>query len=414
MMNSKMKSSDVKTSYKASTIGSIPSDWNIKKFANIANFYSGGTPLTTKPEYYSGSIPFIKSGEIDLDKTEQFLTDEGLNKSSAKMVEVGDILYALYGANSGEVAISKIKGAINQAILCIKIDTNCDALFIYNTLLNQKESIIRMYLQGGQGNLSTEIVKSLQILLPPLPEQRAIAACLSTWDDAIHKTEALIAQKERRKKWLMQQLLTGKKRLKGFEGEWKSKQINQLFRQENRYVVWSESELYKLISIKRRNGGVFFREPLLGSLIGVKKLKEVHVDDFVISKRQVSHGAWAIIESKFNHSMISDEYDCLVIKNNEVLISEFWKWYCQQPIFTNYANIDSDGVHIEKSIFDFDLFKKRIALIPPSVEEQTAIAKVLQSADNQISLLRDKAEKLREQKKGLMQVLLTGRKRITT
>ena len=110
----------------------VPSDWDVKKFDKFAKFFSGGTPLTSKKEYYSGSIPFIKSGEIYFDKTEQFLSEEGLNNSSAKMVEIGDLLYALYGANSGEVAISKVRGAINQAILCIRHDANCETVFIYN------------------------------------------------------------------------------------------------------------------------------------------------------------------------------------------------------------------------------------------------------------------------------------------
>ena len=90
-------------------------DWGIKKFEEFAKFFSGGTPLTSKPEYYSGNIPFIKSGEIYFDKTEQYISEEGLQSSSAKMVNIGDLLYALYGANSGEVAISKINGAIKSS-----------------------------------------------------------------------------------------------------------------------------------------------------------------------------------------------------------------------------------------------------------------------------------------------------------
>ena len=95
-----------------------------------------------------------------------------------------------------------------------------------------------------------------------------------------------------------------------------------------------------------------------------------------------------------------------------MLASGFWMWYCKLPILTHYAYIDSLGVHIEKSIFSFHQFKKRKIKIPPSVEEQTAIAQVLQAADKEIKLLKAKADKLREQKKGLMQMLLTGKKRL--
>lgn len=180
----------------------------------------------------------------------------------------------------------------------------------------------------------------------------------------------------------------------------------------DRYVEWNDDELYNLISIRRRNGGVFFREPLYGHQIGVKKLKQVAIDDFVISKRQVSHGAWAVIDHTFDGAKISDEYDALTIANHNLLNADFWKWYCQLPILTHNANVDSDGVHIEKSIFNYNLFKRRQVLIPDTTEEQTAIAQVLQAADKEITLLKAKAEKLREQKKGLMQVLLTGKVRL--
>jgi type I restriction enzyme S subunit len=151
-------------------------DWEQKKLWEIATFYSGGTPLTSKRQYFDGDIPFIRSGEINSDKTEQFISQMGLKNSSAKMVERGDILFALYGATSGEVGISKINGAINQAILCIK--THQSNYFIYSYLLYRKESIITMYLQGGQGNLSAEIVKQINIPIPTLSEQKKIASFL--------------------------------------------------------------------------------------------------------------------------------------------------------------------------------------------------------------------------------------------
>lgn len=132
----------------------------------IANSYSGGTPSVGNKLFYGGNIPFIRSGEINGDKTELFITEDGLNSSSAKMVEAGDILYALYGATSGEVSISRISGAINQAILAIKPLDEYNSQFIMQCLRNEKESIISTYLQGGQGNLSGNIVKKVLIKIP--------------------------------------------------------------------------------------------------------------------------------------------------------------------------------------------------------------------------------------------------------
>jgi type I restriction enzyme S subunit len=179
-----------------------------------------------------------------------------------------------------------------------------------------------------------------------------------------------------------------------------------------RYVEWNESDLYNLVSIRRRFGGLFLRGDLLGENINVKKLKSIHAHDFLISKRQVSHGAWAVVPVAFHNAKVSDEYDCLQIKEKDKLISCYWLWYCQLPILRHYAYLDSNGVHIEKLIFDFDQFKKRKVLIPYSIIEQTAIAQVLQAANTEIQLLKAKMEKLKEQKKGLMQVLLTGRVRL--
>ena len=159
--------------------------WEQRKLGDITESYSGGTPTAGKKEYYDGNIPFIRSGEISSDKTELFISEEGLNRSSAKMVKIGDILYALYGATSGEVSISKLKGAINQAILAIQPHQNYDSQFLMQWLRKSKENIIGTYLQGGQGNLSGNIVKELIIDIPTYEEQKEIGAYLKKLDHLI-------------------------------------------------------------------------------------------------------------------------------------------------------------------------------------------------------------------------------------
>ena len=154
-------------------------NWKIVTLSDVGTFFSGGTPSTSIGQYYNGNIPFIKSGEINADNTEQFISEEGLRNSSAKMVEIGDLIYALYGATSGEVGISKIKGAINQAILCIR--TNLNSIFLLNFLMFKKEEILRTYLQGGQGNLSAEIIKSLKIPAPVYAEQTKLSHLFSAY-----------------------------------------------------------------------------------------------------------------------------------------------------------------------------------------------------------------------------------------
>ena len=179
-------------------------DWEEKTLGEVAKFYSGGTPETTKKQYYTGNIPFIKSGEIAFSSTEQFISDEGLNNSSAKIVKKGDILYALYGATSGEVAVSKINGAINQAVLCIRSDFSHD--FIYFYLNFKKDAIVSTYIQGGQGNLSAKIVKFLKINFPSLEEQQKIANFLSAIDKKIELVAEQLEQARTFKKGLLQRM----------------------------------------------------------------------------------------------------------------------------------------------------------------------------------------------------------------
>ena len=159
--------------------------WEQRKLGELTESYSGGTPAAGESEFYGGSIPFIRSAEIAAESTELFLTEKGYESSSARMVKPGDVLYALYGATSGEVAVSRQKGAINQAILAILPRDDCDARYITAWLRKQKGYIVTTYLQGGQGNLSGVIVKNLEVSIPSLPEQQKIGFMLSHLDSLI-------------------------------------------------------------------------------------------------------------------------------------------------------------------------------------------------------------------------------------
>ena len=187
-------------------------EWKEVKLGEIAKVFSGGTPNTSQKEYYVGDIPFIKSGEIFSNRTEQFVSKFGIDNSSAKLVNVGDILYALYGATSGQCAISQIRGAINQAVLCIRTDEN--SYFISSILKMNKDLYYNSFLQGGQGNLSADIVKKYIFRLPTLTEQTAIATILTAADQEIETEKNKLKQLRQQKKGLMQVLLTGKKRVK--------------------------------------------------------------------------------------------------------------------------------------------------------------------------------------------------------
>ena len=178
--------------------------WQISTFGERCESFSGSTPDTSNRAYYGGTIPFIRSAEIGRDKTEIFLTEEGLANSAAKIVKRGDLLVALYGANSGDVALARIHGAINQAIMCLR--SHDSAPYLCHYLTARKNWIIATYLQGGQGNLSGQIVLSVPLSIPHRDEQEKVANCLSTLDARIEKQAHRIDALRRHKQGLIQQL----------------------------------------------------------------------------------------------------------------------------------------------------------------------------------------------------------------
>ena len=179
--------------------------WEQRKLGDVVKSYSGGTPTASNKEYYGGDIPFIRSAEINSDTTELYITQKGLDNSSAKIVDKGTILYAMYGATSGEVGISKINGAINQAILAM-IPLEYNSRIIAQYLRKNKESIIGKYLQGGQGNLSANIILELPIQLPGLEESNQIANFLESFDNIITLHQRKLAHLKLQKKALLQQM----------------------------------------------------------------------------------------------------------------------------------------------------------------------------------------------------------------
>lgn len=181
-------------------------DWEQRKLGEISDSYSGGTPTVGIKEYYGGQIPFIRSGEINSDYTELFITKDGLKNSSARLVSKGDILYALYGATSGEVGRARLNGAINQAILAIKPSAGYDCEFISQWLRKNKQNIVETYLQGGQGNLSGTIVKDLVVQFPTLPEQEVIGTCFASLDNLIALHQRKLETMQEIKKGLLQQM----------------------------------------------------------------------------------------------------------------------------------------------------------------------------------------------------------------
>jgi type I restriction enzyme S subunit len=240
-------------------------------------------------------------------------------------------------------------------------------------------------------------------IIHSIPEQRAIATCLSTWDNAIQQLTELIAQKELRKKWLMQMLLTGKKRMTGLKAEWAKIGAGEIFKS-----VSFKGFTNEVLLSATQDRGMIPRTMLEGRVTmpttGTEGFKLVDSGDFVISLRSFQGG----LEYSYYKGLVSPAYT--VLKPRKPINQEFYKQYFKSDDFIGHLSIAVIGIRDGKQISYDDFCVVKIPY--PSLEEQTAIAKVLQAADKEISLLKAKAEKLRDQKKGMMQVLLTGKKRI--
>lgn len=210
--------------------------WQKTSLHETSATFSGGTPSVGKKDYYGGEISFIRSAEINSTRTELKITNCGLNESAAKMVSKGDILYALYGATSGEVGISKIEGAINQAILAIRPNSSHDTRFIEKWLRREKENIVATYLQGGQGNLSGEIIKSLDFFRPEIREQIKIGNYFKELDELIRlhqrKYDKLMTLKQSmfQKMFPKDGAIIPEIRFSGFEGDWKERSLREISR----------------------------------------------------------------------------------------------------------------------------------------------------------------------------------------
>lgn len=164
--------------------------WKKYRLSDICYFFSGDTPKSSIKDYYGGKIPFIRSGEIHNDRTAVTITEQGVESSSVKMVRKGDLLIALCGATSGDIALSRIDGAINQAVLCIR--TSQSRRFLKYVLENNMKKILHGYAQGGRQNLSAGTLKDLSFYFPGIEEQEKIADFMDLLEERIQSQNKII------------------------------------------------------------------------------------------------------------------------------------------------------------------------------------------------------------------------------
>jgi type I restriction enzyme S subunit len=372
-------------------------EWEKNILKEICTFFSGGTPTSTDKKLYNGNIPFIGSGNIYDSEVKNYITEEALNGSSAKLVKIGDILYALYGANSGEVAISKMQGAINQAILCIRTKSDFNE-FVYYLLLLNKDKIVSKYLQGGQGNLSADIIKKLKYSFPSLPEQQKIASFLSAVDEKIQQLSRKKELLEQYKKGVMQQLFSGKLRFKparpagGDENgkdypEWEEKKLGEIGK------FYAGGDLDKLNYSKIKSKEFIYPIYANGSgegIYGYATTFQYKKNSVTVSGR--GNLGYANVRTQNFNAIVR-----LIVIEPKIFINPK---YLEEIINQTKFAIESTGVP-QLTVPQIKSYK----IIIPSYQEQQKIANFLSSIDGKIESTSKQINQTQGFKKGLLQQL---------
>ena len=393
----------------------IPHGWRTGKIADFGQVVTGSTPPTSDNTNFGGPIPFVTPGDLGgpghVTCAERSLSSHGARR--ARVVPPMSTLVVCIGSTIGKVRLTGCEVATNQQINAIVPKDGNDPGFVFYETSRIAPSLRRLAGTQAVPILSKGEFEDYPVSIPPAYEQRKIAHVLGTWDDALEKLNALNAAKERRKKALMQQLLSGNRRLVGVKGKWIYRTMGDLLREERREVVWDDSHTFDLLSVRRRSCGVFRRGSLDGDEIKTKVMRVARAGDFLISKMQVVHGAWALVRPEFDGGHVSGSYICLVSSEPESFDIRFFDWLSRAPRLRHQVFLSCWGVVIEKMTFDLDDFLRRTILVPPTRAEQTAIADALDAAETEIRLLTKKRAALEAQKRGLMQQLLTGKVRVS-
>ena len=378
--------------YKATPLGIIPQEWEVKPLGEVGKLLSG---LTYSPSNIrSNGLLVLRSSNIQEGQL-VFEDNVFVDVLSYTPVKEGDILICVRNGSQnliGKTAIitKKAEGCAFGAFMAIfRSPINQYIFYLFGT------EIYRKYIYRNLGATINSIngsdLRRFRFPFPPLAEQKKIAEVLGVWDKAIEKQSQLIEQLTLRKRGLMQQLLTAKRRLPGFSGRWEDVELGEV-------LTYEQPTPYIVRDTNYQNG---YKTPVLTAgktfILGYtnedcgicNNIPVILFDDFTTDSRYID----------FEFKVKSSAIKLLRVKGNDNL----YFIYCALRGLKYVV-----GGHERHWISKFQY----LTISLPSIEEQTAIAQVLIAADREIELAQQKLELLRQQKRGLMQQLLTGKKRV--
>ncbi len=378
----------------------VPEGWKVAQLGELAKFSSGGTPSKQNLDLWGGEEPWISGKDLKshyLKSSIDKLTSKGF--FSAKKAPEGASLILVRGMTllkDFPVGYATREVAFNQDLKALIPNENIDGLFLSFLLVAEKGKVLKLVSVAGHGTgrLDTTLIKSLIVQIPPHDEQKKIAQILSTWDKAIATTEQLLNNSQKQKKALMQQLLTGKKRFSDFKGDWKHVELGSLleYKQPTPYLVKSTdyNDDYETPVL---TAGKTFVLGYTNESEGIykDKLPVIIFDDFTTDSKFVDFP----FKAKSSAMKILTARDDVSIKY----------------VFEAMQMLDfTIGGHQRHWISIFSNLKIAI----PEIAEQQKIASVLSTADSEIKTLKQQLNRLEQEKKALMQQLLTGKRRVQT
>lgn len=405
-------------------MNNYPQGWESKLLGKVFPKIVVGYVGNVNDHYCSENegVPFyrtlnIRDGyfrHVDL----KYVTHAFNDKNKKSQISNGDILIARVGANLGMVCkATDINGSANMAnaiIIKTNSNSNANADFFTYFLLSPagKNQIFSGAAGGAQGVFNTKLTQEIKVPVPPLPEQNEIAKILSTWDKAISTTERLIDNSKQQKKALVQQLLTGKKRLlddsgKAFEGEWKNVRLKDLLEEEK--ARNKDNRLERVLSVTNHSGFVLPEEQFSKRVASsdVSNYKVVKNGQFGYNPSRLNVGSFARLDN-YEDGLLSPMY--VVFSINPTLLDSdyFLNW-----MSTNEAKqriIGSTQGSVRDSV-KFDALGSFPFKLPP-LKEQKKISLVLINSDKEIEILEKQLADIKQEKKALMQQLLTGKRRV--
>jgi type I restriction enzyme, S subunit len=387
--------------------------WPVRRLEEITTFISGGTPETSREDYWNGEIPWITAKDMKsiwLRDAQLNITEAGA-KASCRVVSPGTVLVLVRGMTllkDVPIGVTTRPAAFNQDVKGLAPAGCVLPEYLALALTARKPQLLRLVSQAGHGTgvLSSEQLACVRLPIADADYQRRVVDVVRLCEDEERLLSTQIRQLKRRLGGLRHKLLEFHDSGKGPKIAWKSARIGDVLTSVERRVRCEDSERYRLVSVRRRSEGVFFREELSGRDIKTKDIRRIHAGDFLISRRQIVHGAAGVVPDAYDGMFVSSSYAVLApIKSGQISV-RYLNQLSKTAEFHRLARMSSHGVHIEKLFFDLRDFLRRRIKLPESVRDQERIADTLDLAEREIALLAKQGDLLFARKTAVIHALL--------